>query len=150
MINKEDRAWMFFENIGVLAIIIPILSVFVIIVCMFAYDKYSSWSANRSLNEFSDLAYNIERETNFIIKIGDEIKEIRNYPVCKYCDFSREIGANNAIIRDSCGDLWRAIRSYNRVVQPAYSIIMSDPISMQIHKEINPLANEYCEESGYL
>jgi hypothetical protein len=136
-----------FGNMAVSALLTPIVFLIFSFVFMYAREEYSSWSANQSLNEFSHLTDRVERETQFVIKLGNEISEIRSWTVRKG-ENSRETGIVTVTLRDACLDLQRAVGDYNKAVQPAYSITMSDPISMQIHQEVNPVAKSYCIQYG--
>jgi len=136
-----------FGNIAVSALLAPILLALIFFCYRLVHDDYTQWSANKSLNEFSYLSYQIERETKFIVKLGDEIMETRNLSV-RYGEVSRESWITTDALRKACLDLQEAIGDYNIAVQPAYSITMSDPISMQIHQEVNPVAANYCIQYG--
>lgn len=136
-----------FGNMAVSTLLAPILLTLIFFGYRLVHDDYTQWSANKNLNEHSYLSYRIERETRFIIKLGDEIKETRSFPAL-YSEVSRESWITTDALRKAYWDLQEVIGEYNRAVQPAYSISMGDPVSMQIHQKADPVATNYCIQYG--
>jgi len=144
-----DKIWRFVENIAALTVVAPVFILFFLIVFSWSYDKGVSWIAERGLYESSRLVCSIEREIDFIKRRGGEIAEIRKSTDRNGVE-EKESWDERDVLRDSCISLKHEIGEYNRLIQPAYSIVMGDPISMQIHQKFDPTAMIYCDKySGW-
>lgn len=142
-----EKRWMLFEDVAVSAIIIPVFLLISIFIFAWGHEKYFFWSAEAGLYEFDKLSHDIKRETNFIKKRGGEIAEIRSFS-SRSGTLSRESYDERSVLMDSCIELKADVGRYNKLVQPAYSLVMSEPISMQIHKGFDSIAMSYCDKYG--